>query len=488
MTFLRSIGGRTALAAAAAATLAFALAGVGVLVAADGAERRALDRDLRASVKRVARPAEDRAHRDDPGAGRRPGRPRPGTPPGTGDGFGPPRGPAGGPEAGGPPLDPGIDRFARIIGSGGTVLRADGATVPDEFPQTPADRRLRTVSVDGESWRTETISLGLTGTTLQVAARLESLESRQTRLRTIVALAFLVALAGSTGLALVLSRVALAPLARLRHGASQVHDTEDLDARIEAGGGVAETDELAGELNAMLARLQRAATEREQALSSARRFAADAGHELRTPLTSLTASITTLGRGEGAETAAALARAEGDLARLTSLVEQLQALARGDAGLSAGSGDVDLGELADAAVDGARARHPELTLTLAAPASGPSLRGDEGGLRAILDNLLENAALHGRPGGRVDVSVEGRAGDATIVVDDDGPGVPVAERETVLGRFARGASARGPGTGLGLAIVSAQAARHGGEISLGDAPAGGLRVTVSLHPRASGSA
>jgi len=485
MRFLRSIAGRTALAAAAAATLAFALAGVGVLVAADSAERSALDRDLRASVKRVARPAEDRAHRDDPGAGRRPGAGvGAGHPPPVGDTHRPPpHGPAGGPEpAGGPPLDPGIDRFARIIGSSGTVLRADGASVPDDFPQTPADRKLRTVSVDGERWRTETIGLGDTGTTLQVAARLKPLESRQRRLRTIVALAFLVALAGSTGLALVLSRVALAPLARLRHGAAQVHDTEDLDARIEPGGGVAETDELAGELNAMLARLQRAAAEREQALSSARRFAADAGHELRTPLTSLTASITTLGRGEGAESAAALARAEGDLARLTSLVEQLQALARGDAGLSATTGDVDLGELADAAVDGARARHPELTLTLAVPGSGPTLRGDEGGLRAILDNLLENAALHGRPGGRVDVSVEGRAGNATIVVDDDGPGIPETERETVLGRFARGASARGPGTGLGLAIVAAQAARHGGEISLGDAPAGGLRVTVTLAP------
>jgi signal transduction histidine kinase len=478
MRFLRSIGGRTALAAAGAATLAFALAGVGVLVAADSAERRALDRDLRASVKRVAQPARARAHRDDPGVGRGAGEPPP-----FADGHPPPaRGPAGGPvPAGGMPLDPGIDRFARIIGSTGRVLRADGATVPDDFPLTPSDRRLRTVSVDGERWRTETISLGEPGTTLQVAARLAPLESRQRRLRTIVALAFVVALLGSAGLALALSRAALAPLARLRAGAARVHDTEDLDARIEAGGGVTETDELAGELNAMLARLQRAAAEREQALSSARRFAADAGHELRTPLTSLTASIATLGRGEGAERDAALARAEGDLVRLTSLVAQLQALARGDAGLSATAQSVDLGELADAAVDSVRARHPELRLTLDVPESGPLVHGDADGLRGILDNLLENAALHGRPAGHVTATI---SPDATITVDDDGPSIPASEREAVLERFVRGAGAGGPGTGLGLAIVAAQAARHGGAISLSDAPTGGLRATVTLRASA----
>ncbi len=475
---MRSLAGRTALAAAAAATLAFALAGIGVLVAADRAERRALDRDVRASAERLVRPAENRA-RGDVGPGRRPssGGRAPSAPHGGGSGP-PPRGPAGGPQPGGPPLDPGIDRFARVIGAGGTVLRADGATVPDDFPTTPSDERLRTIEVDGERWRTESVALDRSGATLQVAARLAPLESRRRRLRTIVALAFVVALLGSAGLALALSRAALAPLARLRAGAARVHDTDDLAARIEPGGNVTETDELAGELNAMLARLQRAAAEREQALSSAKRFAADAGHELRTPLTSLTASIATLGRdGESTEREAALSRAEGDLARLTSLVAQLQALARGDAGLSANAGPVDLGELADAAIDAVRARHPGLTLSLEAPDGGPVVEGDADGLRGILDNLLENAALHGRADGHVTVTV---ASDATITVDDDGPGIPEDERATVLDRFVRGAGADAPGTGLGLAIVAAQAARHGGHVNLTQSPAGGLRATVTL--------
>jgi two-component system sensor histidine kinase PrrB len=480
MKLLRSIGGRTALAGAAAATLAFAVAGAGVLIAADSAERRALDRDLRASVERVVRQADQR--------GGRPAGPPPSGRPGYGRGAGtarddePPAGPANGPESGhAPPLDPGIDRFARIIGPSGTVVQADGATVPAGFPLTTADGRLRTRDVGGQRWRTESLRLGPTGATLQVAARLAPLESRQSRLRTIVALALVVALAGGAALALGLSRVALAPLARLRAGAARVRGTDDLSARIEPGGGVTETDELAGEINAMLARLERASTEREQALAGARRFAADAGHELRTPLTSLTASIATLGRSDPAATAAALKRAEGDLARLTGLVGQLQALARGDAGLSAAAEQIDLGELADAAIDGARARHPDLSFTLEAPTEGPFVRGDADGLRGIVDNLLENAALHGRRDGSVAVQV---SADATLIVDDDGPGIPAAEREAVLERFARGSAARGPGTGLGLAIVAAQAARHAGAVSLGDSPAGGLRVTVALGPSA----
>lgn len=461
MNALRSIGGRTALAAALAATLAFAIAGVAVLLAAGRTDRNALDRDLRASIERVER-------RSGPFGG----------PPGLPPGFAP------GPDDGrGPPLDPGVDRFARIIGPTGVVLRADGATVPDDFPATTPDGRLRTVSAGGERWRTATVTLGPAGRTLQVGARLAPLESRQRRLRTIVLVALIAAMTGGAALALGLSRVALAPLARLREGAARVRGTDDLSARIEAGGGVTETDELAEEINAMLARLQDASAEREQALAAARRFAADAGHELRTPLTSLTASIATLGRAEPEATAAALKRAEGDLARLSGLVAQLQALARGGAGLSDTAGDVDLGELADAALDAARMRHPAVAMTLEAPADGPVVRGDADGLRGILDNLLENAALHGRRDGRVTVALRAvDGGGADLVVDDDGPGVPPGEREAVLRRFARGSDASAPGTGLGLAIVAAQAARHGGGVTLGDAPLGGLRVTVTLRP------
>jgi signal transduction histidine kinase len=289
--------------------------------------------------------------------------------------------------------------------------------------------------------------------------------------------------AGLLGTALAvgsLVRVALRPLERLRGIAGDVASTADLSRRIPAGDGPEEVDALATDLNAMLARLETSATERETALESARRFAADAGHELRTPLTSLRANLDAVGghaAGLDPDTRAALAACSGDAARLQALVEQLQALARGEAGPPANAEAIDLGELADAAILALRARHPEVTAELEAPAAGPLVRGDGESLRMLLDNLLENAAVHGRPGGRIVTTV---TPSGALLVDDDGEGIPAEERAAVLERFARGSSARGPGTGLGLAIAAAQAARHGGSLALEDAPAGGLRAHVTL--------
>jgi two-component system sensor histidine kinase PrrB len=292
----------------------------------------------------------------------------------------------------------------------------------------------------------------------------------------VVALALLAALGGSALATLLLARLALAPLARLRETAARIGSAADLDARVPVDGGPVEVEELAGEFNGMLARLRAAAQAREEALAAARRFAADAGHELRTPLTSLRASLATLRRGAEDPSFAA---AERDLDRLAALVEQLQALARGEAGPRTVE-PLDLGEVADAAIASLRTRHPAAHVSLACPEPGPVVRGDPDGVRAIFDNLLENAAVHGRPGGRVQVSVAARDGVAAVTVDDDGPGIPPAEREEVLRRFVRGTSAQGAGSGLGLAIVAAQAQLHGGSVELVDGPLGGLRAVVAL--------
>jgi two-component system, OmpR family, sensor histidine kinase PrrB len=72
-------------------------------------------------------------------------------------------------------------------------------------------------------------------------------------------------------------------------------------------------------------------------------------------------------------------------------------------------------------------------------------------------------------------------------VEDDGPGIPEAERASVLEPFARGRAAAAPGTGLGLAIVAQQVALHGGGLRLEDSALGGLGVHVAL-PATAGAA
>ena len=143
--------------------------------------------------------------------------------------------------------------------------------------------------------------------------------------------------------------------------------------------------------------------------------------------------------------------------------------------------DVDLGDIADAAVFAARTRHPELAIESDLPASGPVVHGDADGLWRVVENLLENAARHGRPGGHVRLRVTANGAGAEIVVEDDGPGIPFAERERVIRRFARGRGTAAGGSGLGLAIVDAEARRHGGTLTLSSSELGGLLARVTIR-------
>jgi two-component system, OmpR family, sensor histidine kinase PrrB len=240
---------------------------------------------------------------------------------------------------------------------------------------------------------------------------------------------------------------------------------------------------LARTLNAMLARLKTSTEGTERALQATRRFAADAGHELRTPLTGLRANLDALERNPDlpVEQRQALVREiTADQERMVHLLAGLQALARGEAAESLPREDVELADLVDASVYEARRRHPDVEFLLTEDVGGAIVHGWGSGLRLIVDNLLANAALHGRKGGRVDIRLR-RDGDALVLeVADDGPGIPAAERERVLEPFARGEATTAPGTGLGLAIVDQQAALHGGTMTLSDSPLGGLGVTVRL--------
>jgi two-component system sensor histidine kinase PrrB len=463
----RSLAGRVTLAAVAAVGAALLIAGVTVVVAAGRSDRDALDRELVGLVQARAGPAQ-RALGPPRGIGRLP-------PIGVPGAGGPPGGVAPG------PLDPGADRFVRAIGLGGTAT-SSGASVPHNFPLVEPGEP-RTVTAGGERWRTVTRGLP-GGGMLQVAARLEPLNARSDRLRRIVIIVALAALAATALAAGALARAAVAPLARLRDAAGHVAETADLDVRVPADEGPVEVRDLAGDLNAMLERLGASAAAREAALEAARRFAADAGHELRTPLTSLRANLSALGPATAEDAAAhqAVEASERDAVRLAGLVEQLQALARGEAGPPAAAEAVDIADLVDSALAAVRTRHPGTTASLDAPDAGPVVHGDAEGLRILVDNLVENAARHGREHGSIAVRVAtGPNGGATVTIDDDGPGIPAAERAAVLRRFTRGSGARGTGTGLGLAIARAQAERHGGDLRLDDAPGGGLRAVATLR-------
>ena len=169
--------------------------------------------------------------------------------------------------------------------------------------------------------------------------------------------------------------------------------------------------------------------------------------------------------------------------RLVSVLDGLQALARGDAAALPDQEPIDLLDLTADAVAHARRRHPRVTYHLRDDGSTGSTGGVNGwptGLRLAIDNLLDNAALHGKPSGDVTISVTTHDSLAHLTVEDDGDGIPADLREAMTRRFTRGTSPRNPGSGLGLALVEQQARLHGGTLTLATSPAGGLSATVSF--------
>jgi len=130
----------------------------------------------------------------------------------------------------------------------------------------------------------------------------------------------------------------------------------------------------------------------------------------------------------------------------------------------------------------ADARGTTLELDVADGAEGATVPGD-GDVAVLARNLIDNAVRYSPPGGHVSVWVGADAaqrGAPVLQVDDDGPGIPAADREIVFDRFVRRDDAAGQtGSGLGLAIVRQVALRQGADVSLGEAPAGGLRVRVA---------
>src|SRR5260221_401918 len=237
-----------------------------------------------------------------------------------------------------------------------------------------------------------------------------------------------------------------------------------------------EIQPLVGALNALLARLG-------GALAHQRQFIADAAHELRTPLTALRLQLQLAERArDEAEREKAHGMLREGIARAVHLVEQLLTLARQDPEASMASpADVDIAQLARAIVEAEETAASHKALALGASAAEPVVvRGDRAALRALIENLVDNA-LRYTPSGTVAVRAYRQGGEGILEVEDSGPGIPEGERVRVFDRFYRGEAAAQGGSGLGLAIVRRIAERHGGTVELLDPAAGrGLLARVKL--------
>ncbi|MGA5763589.1 sensor histidine kinase [Nonomuraea bangladeshensis] len=376
---------------------------------------------------------------------------------------------------------------------GGVVVDVSGAEAL-VIGDTPRGRPAPTADgpggyTEGERrWRYVAADLGPAGNLARVYVfEPEQLLERQIALlrRRLAAVTLIAALAG-VGAGLVLGRFAVHPLVVLRRQARELGRSAPGTVRLDTASRVTEIDELAALLNESLARRDEAVSRTGEALEIARAFAATVAHELRTPLTSMGTNLGLL-RHPGLEPddqAEVIADLEGEHLRLQRLITLLRGLARGELVDTKTFTDLDLADIVADAVGDARRRHPRATITLAD--SGPArVRGWEEGLRVIVDNLLDNAAIHGADeAGRVEITLTVDAPIVVLSVRDHGRGIAPAEREKIFDRFHRGAAS--PGSGLGLTLVRQQARLHGGEVEAADPEDGpGTRFVVRL-PAAGG--
>lgn len=268
----------------------------------------------------------------------------------------------------------------------------------------------------------------------------------------------------------------LAPIQRLERAASAVSGSADLRKPLPGAADRDELGRLATTLQATFTRLADA-VDREQAFTRA------AAHDLRSPLAALRTRIqSTLARPRGEETyRTTLRELDRDVSRLASLTDHLLVLARDGGSMDAQP--TDLVALTGDAVDRARARHPGVLVEYAANAS-PMVVGDPQLLVHLIDNVLENAAVHG---GGADVAVAvapDRDGGVILRVRDDGPGVAAATLARLGEAFYRPDGSRtAGGSGLGLAIVRRLADLHGAQLRFDSELGQGFSVEVRFPAR-----
>ncbi|CNG31092.1 signal transduction histidine kinase [Mycobacterium tuberculosis] len=265
----------------------------------------------------------------------------------------------------------------------------------------------------------------------------------------------------------------LLPVERLHAELVELDDDTDLGSRV----GVPATDDgierLAGQINVVLDRL-------EASVGQRRAFIADASHELRSPLTGLRTRIELAlddtGDGDMQET---LRQSLDDIERLHHIVEDLLVLARLDSGSRPMRERVDLGAL----VEGEIARLASHVPTSVKLEPGVMVMASRQRLGRALLSLLANAERYAET--RIEVETRTDGEEAVVEVYDDGPGIPLADRDRVFERFARLDAARSRdkgGSGLGLPIARQIAVAHGGSLYVADGAYGArlvLRVPLA---------
>lgn len=320
---------------------------------------------------------------------------------------------------------------------------------------------------EGQSWLVRVVSTPVPGSQYWVYAAVPFSESGQDVVDSVarellIGVPLLVLLVAVVAWFAV--RGSLRPVAAISAEVAEISAT-DLRRRVPVPTTGDEITRLATTMNAMLGRVS-------ESVDQQRQFIADASHELRTPLTSMRTQLEVLfAHDDRIDWRQATQNVALDVGRLQDLVADLLLLARLEGRPVASeplglAGLVDLADVVAECLPG-RPRRSEVTLT--SEWSPVTVVGSDTQLGRVVGNLLDNAERHARSAVHVSVGRDGALG--VLSVADDGPGIPVADRDRVFDRFVRLDEARSGdagGSGLGLAIVRDIVHAHGGTVTVTD--------------------
>jgi two-component system, OmpR family, sensor histidine kinase PrrB len=362
----------------------------------------------------------------------------------------------------------GLVRTARF----GTVT----VSVPSDIVLPEFDVGYTNTTINGVEYRVRTFAAG--PASIALGSPLEETQRRIDALHLRVLIICGGLILGTIAVGWVISLIMINPFRLLAQQARAIN-AQSMPDEVQVRG-VWEAVEIGEAVEGMLDRIGDEQDRTKAALESARDFAAAASHELRTPLTAMRTNLEVLSTLD----MPAFQRQEliGDVMRTQTRIEAtlaaLERLAQGQLTTTDDFVPLDITEVLDRAAHDAMRVYPDLDVSLAASTSVLML-GLPAGLRLVIDNAIANAVKHGGAT-QVRLGVVSSAGGVEITVDDNGSGVPEAERAEVFERFSRGSTASRSGSGLGLALVAQQAELHGGTASLEVSQLGGARLVLRL--------
>jgi signal transduction histidine kinase len=336
-----------------------------------------------------------------------------------------------------------------------------------------------TIVIRGERFRVRAASLrGQTDVfgIVQVGRSTETVQDVRDTMALILLIGGVASLIAVSAVGYGLARSALRPIEKIARTAGEI-EASDLTRRIGARREPAEVQRLSDTFDAMLARL-------ETAFSQQRNFVMDVSHELRTPLTGLRGNLDVMLMDPALdqETRQQLEKMSSEVSRLIRLTSNLLYLAHAEAGRDIARRPVDLDALCLEVVHQERNVRSDISLRLVHEEQ-VSVSCDRDLLKQLLLNVVDNAIKFSPEQGQVIVGLVSRDGVVEVAVEDEGPGIPPEQLDTIFQRFHQGpqdGSRSAGGAGIGLAISRWIVQVHGGEIRAENRENSGSRFVITL--------